>query len=100
MAKKREYWSDEDVEVLKKFYPSLDYKSMFENLSSTRDIRSIQEKAKRLKIRASKYWTKDQLGEFKKRYPIEGASVSLCKKFKRSKHNLWAVAKTLGLKSL
>ena len=65
MAKKEQYWSDEDIRLLKKFYPStISNEKLLKKFNNKRSLSSLAHKACKLGIRRGNYLSDDKNGRY------------------------------------
>jgi hypothetical protein len=63
MAQKEQYWSDEEIRLLKKFYPStITNEKLLKKFNDKRSLSSLAHKASRLGIKRGEYLSEDRNG--------------------------------------
>ncbi len=63
MAKKEQYWSEEEIRLLKKFYPStISNEKLLLKFNNKRSLSSLAHKASKLGIKRGKYLSEDRNG--------------------------------------
>lgn len=99
IVKKTIPWTDEEIEILKRYYPTLGAKGCKELLPN-RDVKAIQAKTSKLGLRweMGSSWTDEEIEILKKNYPVIGANG--CKELllNRNIESVYSKAKELGLK--
>ena len=67
-------WTEEEIEILKKYYPVEGIKVM--NRLENKTKNAILFKVRQLKIKSLKSWTDEEVKIFKQYYPVEGMKVT------------------------